>query len=634
MNGIGAGRWPRWPGLCAGLILLATPGHARERPERRIDPERAAAALEQLSSTAPFCGRAGQRLAPEELRLCNLAPAARARCPAFALACERALGDTPPLPEPPLPARETWEGSVLVWILRAAGLGLLAALLVVLGRALLHLLRATAEARTSAPADVRVAPRTSEGSEVPDGPEPLLARARSLAAAGDHAGALVALHLGVLSSLDARGLVNSRPGRTNGEYARELQPKPELLAAFREVTAAVERVQFGRGSLDAGGFERLLQRAAPLLPALLLGLLLSFGGFACGEESPGRTASEVCGSGAAGHSLLCGVLEAAGARVQRRYRSLDRLADASQPVDVIILLRQELGESAVRSLGAWVRAGGVLVLPLPLPALDRDLGVERSTRPCGAEARVAGSERVLATVGPGLSAAEIVVDARCPSGDAFVAHAALGTGLVFFVPTPAALSNASLAAGDNAALLVSLLFPADAIVELIGDWTRDQPENPLAQVRAAGLLPWVLQLLVLGLCYGLYRGTPFARRRAPPEVARRRFSEHAEALGQRWAEARAATTALNAYAGWASEQLRERLPSGADPSVSALAQIISEKTGRPEVAVVRTLEAARRAQHGPGLATGTAHEPAPDEGDALATLKLIGRLLEGLGGPR
>ena len=79
--------------------------------------------------------------------------------------------------------------------------------------------------------------------------------------------------------------------------------------------------------------------------------------------------------------------------------------------------------------------------------------------------------------------------------------------------------------------------------------------------------------------------SPFAQRRAPPEVARRRFSEHAEALGQRWADAGAAGTALRAYATWATEQLRERLPRGTDQSVTALAPIVSEKTGRPEAAV-------------------------------------------------
>jgi hypothetical protein len=369
-------------------------------------------------------------------------------------------------------------------------------------------------------------------------------------------------------------------------------------------------------------------------------LLLSLGGLGCGEEPAKQTPSAACGTGADGHSLLCELLEATGANVRRRYRSLESLAGPDDDASVLILLRTEFGEKGSRALETWVRAGGVLVLTAPLPGIDQQLGVARSAQPCGADATVANSELTLSTIGPGLSAPRLEVDARCASGDAFIARGHLGDGWVAFVPTAAVLSNASLAAGDNAPLLVSLLFPAGSVIDLVGGWTRDEPENPLGQVRAAGLLPWVLQLLALGLCYGLYRGTPFARRRAPPEAGRRRFSEHAQALGQRWAEARAGGTALKAYATWATEQLRERLPAGTEQSVAGLAHVVSDKTGKPAEAVARTLERARRAQLALGPQTAEesaakqpAGEPPADEAEQLSTLKSLGRLLEEIGGP-
>jgi hypothetical protein len=486
----------------------------------------------------------------------------------------------------------------------------------------------------------------------PGGPEPHLARARALAARGDHARALVELHLGVVSSLDAQGVLRARPGRTNGDYARELGQRPELLAPFRELTFAVEAVQFGGARLDAGGFERWLGRAAALLPpglpsllpVLLASLALSLA-LGCGGEpqAPSRGVAEACGTGANGHSLMCQLLEASGVSVRRRYRALDELASSDSQLDVIVLLRAELEGRAARALEAWVRGGGVLLLTAPLPELDRQLGVERSDRACGGDAAVADSSRTLVTIGPGLTASGLHAAAVCPNGDTFIGRAGLGDGWVGVVPTPAVLSNASFVAGDNALVLLSELFPPDsATVELVGSWTRDEPENPISQVRAAGLLPWVLQLMALGLCYGLYRGQPFARRRAPPEAQRRRFSEHAEALGQRWAEAGAAEAALKSYASWANEQLRERLPIGTEQTVASLAQVISEKTGKPPEAVARTLERARQAQLAgdgrprPELPFGAPSAPRelPDEAEQLSTLKALGRLLDEIGGTR
>ncbi|HTV22578.1 MAG TPA: DUF4350 domain-containing protein, partial [Polyangiaceae bacterium] len=585
-----------------------------------------------------------------------LAKDARARCPQFAAACEQATTGARLPRDASEPAGDSAWLDVLAWLLRAVGLLILAGVGALLLLALLRFLLSLRRTRTesleepSEPTPAGAAPRVDAA---PGGPERHLARARALAAAGDHARALVELHLGVVSSLDAQGALRARPGRTNGDYARELARRPELLGPFRELTRTVEAVLFGGARLDAAGFERMLQRAGALLggagSTLLLGLFVAaFSlGLGCGDgpEQARSATAEACGTDADGHSLLCELLETTGVSVRRRYRSLDELGNEEGQRDVIVLLRTELEPKALRALEAWVRSGGILLLTLPVPELDRQLGIERSERACG-EAAIAGTPQTLVTLGGGLRAPTLEASAFCPNGDSFIARGPLDDGWVEVVPTPAALSNASLVAADNAARIVPLLFPADAVVELVGSWTRDRAENPINQVRAAGLMPWVLQLMALGLCYGLYRGQPFARRRAPPEVGRRRFSEHAQALGQRWAEAGASEAALKAYASWATAELRERLPVGTEQTVSALAQVISEKTGQPSEAVARTLERARRAQlcseqpcpePRPDVPFGAPlppREPPPDEAEQLATLKSLGRMLEEIGGKR
>jgi hypothetical protein len=139
-------------------------------------------------------------------------------------------------------------------------------------------------------------------------------------------------------------------------------------------------------------------------------------------------------------------------------------------------------------------------------------------------------------------------------------------------------------------------------------------------------LPWLGQLVLLGLAYAACRGTPFGRRISPVLNLRRRFSEHVQALGERWAEARASRTALAAYAAWAIEVLRERLPSGTERSIAALARAVSQKTGRPAAEVARTLALAQLAQ--------VDAEAPGSEADHLETLKQLGHLLEETGGSR
>ena len=114
-----SGRGWRSLGLLAVVVLLARPSRAQvvsdELPAGSIDPARVEAALEAIASATPpdFCRRREHRLERGEAALCSLGPAARARCPEFAAACERMAGGAP---RPPAEARRATESAWLDWL--------------------------------------------------------------------------------------------------------------------------------------------------------------------------------------------------------------------------------------------------------------------------------------------------------------------------------------------------------------------------------------------------------------------------------------------------------------------------------------------------------------------------------------
>jgi len=427
------------------------------------------------------------------------------------------------------------------------------------------------------------------------------------------------VQLGVVLRLDSRGLIAARRGRTNGDYARELRSQPELAAVFGELTRATEAVQFGGRRLDGAGFRHLLERAAPLLTGLALALAVSTS--AC-QPAGSRVAGPRCGADPDEYGLLCEVLAPSGA-MQPRYRPLRGARGVSDDVAAIVVLPNEMEAEGWAALKDWVEAGGVAVLTSDSP-LDDEFGVERAGL-CGAQARalVAGDPDALISPGPALVAPLLRPGALCDGGEKYIVYAEHGDGRFVFLPSPELLSNASLVAGQNARLLAELLDLPTGRVEIVGAWTRQVSSNPLGALTAAGLGPWLAQLLLLALAFAAYRGVPFGRRVELPENRRRRFSEHVQALGQRWAEQRAARSALAAYGAFANDLLRERVPGasmGAD-----LARAVADKTGRPEADVSRALELTRRAQAG---------HSAGSEDDHLRALRELARLVEDVGGPR
>ncbi len=81
--------------------------------------------------------------------------------------------------------------------------------------------------------------------------------ARQLAARGNFAGALRALHQSCLRRLERQGYLRYHPGLTNGEYLRAIRSEPQLQRLLMPLTTAVDRVTYGRRPLQATGYQEL-----------------------------------------------------------------------------------------------------------------------------------------------------------------------------------------------------------------------------------------------------------------------------------------------------------------------------------------------------------------------------------------
>lgn len=93
--------------------------------------------------------------------------------------------------------------------------------------------------------------------------------ARSLASAGDHAGACHALYAAVLDALARGGAVRVHPSKTSGDYSRELARRGVPAApAFRTFARQFERIVFGGdANVSAEDFEHLAAAAERVMPS-------------------------------------------------------------------------------------------------------------------------------------------------------------------------------------------------------------------------------------------------------------------------------------------------------------------------------------------------------------------------------
>ena len=578
-------------GAAVLLALLATtaPGHAALDPSRAQADVDAAMHDEQYT----FCSDPRDPLPWRARDLCAHASAIPG-CAGFEVACTKV---TPP-PSPPPSWLERllrwWEHSlslpaflgraleVLVWALVGA---LVLAILVPVLRAIVRARRdRTADGVEKRPTAARAQGPASELPATTD-EEVLLARADDVARTGHFALALQLYLAASLRALDKRGAVRIARDRTNGEYVRacsDAMAKP----ALRDIVHEVDRVQFGGQEASADGASRAAQRALAIVRAtatvaMAFALIVVLG---CGGTSHMKAPRK--GDDPAGGELLRDVLRRQGVEVKPMASALASLPlpkPGERAAAVVVDLEQtDLDDDTRDHLVEWVDAGGVLVLAGNPYEWPKPFGVTGAIS--------AGAHRVEArqllpgdddeddepTYAPTLQHGTLVsgaalgfskATARVAWYDDDMTYAALlshGRGFVLGIANDELMTNAGLARPGNAAVMVAILSNADRREVRLADPEDgvSPPSTPIAALLRAGLGMGLAHAVIATGILFLAVGVRMSRPRPVPPPRRRAFAEHVEAVGGLYARTHNASHALMAYARFADERLRARMPRG------------------------------------------------------------------------
>lgn len=594
----------------------------------------------------PFCSDPHEPLSSEALELCDHASAVPG-CGGFATACAKAMAARTPPWSPwwsrlSLPPFLGLLAQGAVWLLVAL---VVLAVLIPIVRGLAGTSRAVPKAAekkapaTPAPAVAVLAEIASMTDE-----EQILARARELAASGDLAAALQLYLLASLRSLDKRGAVRLTKDRTNGEYVRacaDAQAKP----ALRDIVREVDRVQFGGLAPSVEGVQRAADRAMAivrLLPVATLMLALVLACTGCGSVSlpkPHRT-----GDDPAGYELLHDVMAKQGVTVSGLQSSLATLPLPSPgehaPAVIVDLANTALDDDSKEHLVAWVEAGGVLVLAGFPEAWPKALG---ASRVMSTGAKTITARRLLARAIPSTPGEDDEEDdasgddepaiyaheeehgtlvtssglkmSGAPERIAWYADAtpyalsiARGAGYVIGLADDELLTNVGIARPTNAAALVAILASTSRSELHLADADDgvSPPSSPIAALLRAGLGLPLAHACVFALVLFLASGTRLRRPTPASPPRRRAFTEHVEAVGALYARARSAPHALAAYARFADERLRLRLPRGSND----IAAFLASRSHMPQDVCQRLWARAMQAKAG-----------APALGDELSVLR-------------
>jgi hypothetical protein len=625
--------------VALGAALAVAPG-----AQAALDPTHAQKDVKEAMAEKayPFCSKPREPLSSRARELC---PAAGQipNCEGFAAACAKASASHEDNKEES--RRRDFSGpwkailsalgmiaQALVWLVVAA---LILAVLIPIARALLRVRR---EKEDEAAPDKPATAGAAEPVALPvSDEEMLLRRAGELAARGENAAALELYFAASLRALEKRGALRVAPYRTNGEYVRaclDAAAKPPLYDIAREV----DRVKFGGGAAGAAVVEGAARRALAIVRAapvamLALALLLSTG---CGGL-PGLAPHP--GDDPAGLELFREVLHRQGVAVEPLRHSLASLPlpghgeGGSPPGAVIVdVERTPLDEDTSAHLVEWVDAGGVLVLAGAPHGWPKEFAAASATScahkvtartlvgredadeddddsalgaPKYAKAPQHGE---LAMAGRGLEFRGSAERAAWLDDDsAYAAVLAHGRGSVVGIATDELLTNAGLARSGNAAVMIAILSNAGrqrfAIAE--SDDGVTPPSTPLASMMRAGLGTGLVHALVACLVLFLAAGVRLARPRPFAPSMRRAFAEHIQAVGALYGRTRNAPHALSAYARFADERLRARLPrQGGD-----VAAFLASRAGVPLERCRRIWARATEAKSG-----------APAQGDELSVL--------------
>lgn len=495
----------------------------------------------------------------------------------------------------------------------------------------------------------------------------LLAQARA-AADLDVGRAYALLYAAALRHLELQGILHWQKATTNREYlraSRQTALHPPLVDLVREV----ERHRFGHATPQRAGFERLLQRIAPLL-AMLLAVLTT------GCEPAGDASLS-------GRAATWAVLRSQGIEVSSFSLPLAQLDQDSPPVfldtgDV------RLDPALMAALDKGVRAGGHVLLAAGqaqdlsvwLPAMVTELAADATeivvadVRPAGPLEPAPGwiARTGLNDVRGWLPGRRVLADPALATGDApeppvdgmadaptattateppeveaappqavtepgevllqrdghtFARVWHLGRGTVVLVADERMFANGAMAVPGGAELAVAV------VTETIGTAKRlavarigllDPASSPADSLQKAGLWPLIVHALIALSLYLLARGVPFGVARDRDLRPRRVFAEHVRALGQHLRQRRASRLAASLYASWLLERLWQRHGlRGSARNIHELASVVSHRLQRPLADVADCLQ---RADEVRTLPDATA-DPAED----LALIRELGTLL-------
>ncbi len=555
-----------------------------------------------------FCDKPHLPLSSRARALCPLAKDI-AVCEGFAAACADPNVDTcAPAKEKPPPSR-SWPK--LQRFFELLGSFARAFVWVFVGAAALLLLVAIARAvsrarRDHALADLDPKPAPGPDAAAPDVPadladDALLRRAEWHAHRGDNAIALQLYLAASLRALDRRGALRVSKDRTNGEYVRSCT-EAGAVPSLREIVRDVDCVQFGHEEATPQRVSRAARLAEAIVRASLTVLVVVFAALlgACGGADDPCTRPVRAGDDPAGMEILQALLHKQGIITQpldRSLASLPLLRPGDPPAAVLVDSETtDLDEETEAHLVSWVEAGGILVLagsPSTFPAAlgassggandvrevnvrmpadeDQDDDDETPAAPRPEDVAARGMLARNATLHFADASARTV--AWFPEGAAYAETRDMGSGTVLGLASDDLLTNAGLAHPGNAAATVALL----SNVPLTHLWIAQKddgvapPASPIAALMRAGL--------GLGLAHGvgfivilfLAAGVRMARPKPASPPPRRAFAQHVEAVGGLYARAGSAAHALVAYARFADERLRARMPSGASDVPAFLA---------------------------------------------------------------
>jgi hypothetical protein len=193
-------------------------------------------------------------------------------------------------------------------------------------------------------------------------------------------------------------------------------------------------------------------------------------------------------------------------------------------------------------------------------------------------------------------------------GMTYAAVLAHGKGYVLGIATNELLLNAPLARPGNAAAMVSIFSNTDRSEMRIADPEDGvaPPSTPIGALLRAGLGLGLGHALLATVALFFAVGLRLARPKPAIPPRRRAFAEHVEAVGALYARTRNAPHALAAYARFADDRLRARMPRGAGD----VAAFLASRANMPIEACQRLWARAVQAKAG-----------APPLGDELTVLR-------------